>query len=189
MSEGANLATEIENAVADTTVLLEYLGRSPNSKLQGQFQDANQNNASLKLPISAPCGDYKTFLNELSSLWVEYKDKKTIAGNINLLNLSKLAFLFWSRDFLAFLAAPATAISVRFTQEYIRQRFVAGKTTEPNTETDRLSNDRLGVVKLARTMHRLTFSSVFVTIIAVLLSTYALSGQKIFLHAIYRSPY
>jgi hypothetical protein len=154
-----DLTAEITCAIADTSVLLEYLGRSPDTKLQGQFQDANPNNASLKLPIKAPCDDYKVFLNELSALWVEYKDRGTISGNVESLNLSKLAFLFWSRDFLAFIAGPATATSIRFTRDYIHHRFKKNKRADSSAAQD-LTHDRSGVLNLVNTMQRVTLNSI-----------------------------
>jgi hypothetical protein len=171
-----NLAEEISTAVSDTSVLLEYLGRLPDGRLQAQFVEADAKTNFSKLPFKAPCESYSEFLNELCALWLEYKNNKGIsAAPIESLKISKLAFLFWSRDFLAALAGPATADSVQFTNNYVSWRFVSGK---DNLEKAR-SEDTHGVLPLVISVKRLFRRAIIVLIIAVLLSVYALSGQKI----------
>jgi hypothetical protein len=61
--EAANLTNEIDNAVVDTTVLLEYLGRLPDGGLQSQFDESNAKSHFPKLPINPPCDSYQMFLN------------------------------------------------------------------------------------------------------------------------------
>ena len=85
-----NLAEEISTAISDTSVLLEYLGRLPDGRLQAQFVEADAKTNFPKLPFKAPCERYSKFLNELCALWLEYKNNKGIsAGTIESLKISK----------------------------------------------------------------------------------------------------
>ena len=49
------LEKEIKAAIRDTGILLEYLARAPNSRLQSQFRDARDRTApSMVIPIAPP---------------------------------------------------------------------------------------------------------------------------------------
>lgn len=175
ISEAPNLARDVEEAIADTELLVEYLGRKPDSRLQAQFDDS-PDKVSSRLAAKPPCESYLEFLNKLSTLWIEYaSDKKIPDGEFqcNGKPISKIAFLFWSRDFLACLAGPATAETIKFTRYYLLYRFPSKAYLSLPAKTAR------NPAKLARSVHWMFAWAYFITIVTVFLSVYALSGQKI----------
>ena len=173
-----NLKREIKDAIQDTIVLLEYLGQSPDSRLQAQFADTNDDSAIKRSSIKPPCKKYSTFIQFLSTIWSEYEhnDKKIKNEKITLDDVEndKYAFLFWSRDFLASLAGPATADTIEFTRQYSIQRFLP-KEQVKDPDDDVVRNAR----ELATSVKHLFNRSYAVLAVTVLLSAYALSGQKI----------
>jgi hypothetical protein len=101
-----------------TFVLLDYLERQSDNRLQAQF-DHTRKKMSLnfaKLAI-APCDEYEQFLPIFHSLETKPDVSLTVEDE---------AFLPLSRDFLAAVAHPATVETICITREYINTRNTCG---------------------------------------------------------------
>ena len=176
------LEKEIKAAIRDTGILLEYLARAPNSRLQSQFRDARDRTApSMVIPIAPPCDDYSEFLNRLTDIRAQYAEKSIITESRipASSHLSNKAFLLWSRDFLAGLASPATAETIRITNAFVKFRFPKVPKDE-NCESVENSDEYNRIAKdLVRTVKRSQRLDISVTVITLLLSMYALAGHQI----------
>jgi hypothetical protein len=124
--DGEIFEKEIKTAIRDTGILLEYLAREPNARLQTQFKDTRDRaGSSTAIPIAPPCEDYSEFLNRLTEIRSRYAEKTIISEDVerDASKLSNKAFLFWSRDFLSGLASPATAETIQITNAFVEMRF------------------------------------------------------------------
>ncbi len=110
--------------IRDISTLLEFLGQRADSRLQAHFDDTR---ADLTAPVRKlavpPCRSYRHFLNRLIAIEAgkpaSPQAAKQLEGDAK---LDDLAFLYFSRDFLAAVAAPATVDTIRVTGAYIRAR-------------------------------------------------------------------
>jgi len=95
-------------------VLLDYLERQSDNRLQAQFDDTRKK-LSLNSPkvAIAPCDKYDQFFARLAEL----REKSDIS-----LTVGDEQFLRLSRDFLAAVAHPATVETICITREYINTR-------------------------------------------------------------------
>src|SRR6516165_5585194 len=126
------LSQETARATEDVRILLEFLGRRADSLLQAQFEDTR---ADLGTPMRRlavpPCRTYKHFLNRFTALETKFHNSDPTQETPSSIppppeegdqELSDLAFLYLSRDFLAAVAAPATVESIRITNAYVACR-------------------------------------------------------------------
>lgn len=122
---------EIDAALRDTVVLLQFLGRASDGRLQSHFQDTRDQVAGTSSKkTTPPCKSYFEFLNRLSAIHGRFRKAEGQKDQDWLFELPKegdpalsdCAFVLWSRDFLAGVAAPATADTVRLTAAYMERR-------------------------------------------------------------------
>ena len=204
---GIDPQTEHARAFKDVWVLLEFLGQQADSRLQAQFEDTR---ADLAAPIrklaAPPCRTYRHFLNRLIS--ISYKLSGT-GSDVTILplpggsspegdeGLDDLDFLYFSRDFLAAVAAPATVDTIAVTRAYINARRLSPlarlvrainrysrSRAAPPTEITRPATDRSGdyadsAGRIARRVVFLEYGTVALTLITLGISAYALSGRLI----------
>ena len=190
------------DAIRDVRLLLDYLDISPDNRLLTQFEDTRPDRAAAAPPITKPpCSKYRDFLSRLAAIEKGTQEaaesKETVAPSVDP-DLDDLSFLLWTRNFLAIVAAPATLDSIRITHEVIQERsrlaflprlanwwkvslFSSGKTEHPKGDADAASTESIskGARWLARSMRRLEFWLVVTTIVAVLISAYAMVGKYI----------
>jgi hypothetical protein len=165
---------ELEDIIDDIVVILDFLGRSNDVLLQSQFSDTKGDRSPK---VSPPCGKYSDFLNRLTSIRVAHEktggiDGEAIVGDPP---LSDRAFLLWARDFLAALAAPASADSIRLTRTFLTQRFgkfSRGTQAEPDHFVKYASD-------LVRKLNRQYWIALCVSVLTVIVSIYALAGHQI----------
>ena len=201
---------DIDRALHDISALLEYLGTAPDGRLLGYFADTQgrigDGGAKRTVP---PCASYTEFLSLIFQVGEAFQ-----TGRQELLptlpapaegqpKLSPEAFVYWSRDFLSAVAAPATAESIRLTRDYVIRRARRwrwpgshGRTTPPPaTALPPLPQDSDAPVRkmLAKRLARwVQFSeriTVGVVILTVAVSIYALSGRLILANAPKLSPH
>jgi hypothetical protein len=199
--------------LTDVGVLLEYLGQLSDGRLQAHFDDTRQNIAQVVPRRTAPpCRTYAHFLNRLSVIAVAVRkgagvDQLQALGvpepqNTNALEndqgLDNISFLYWSRDFLAGVAAPATVESIEITKAYIRERIRSfallrwfhcalqswkrRQDALPDHESDPCdeSKRRRNVAgRLARQVCWLEWVGIVMTFLTLAVSVYALSGRLI----------
>jgi hypothetical protein len=107
----------MNRALHDIGVLLDYLNELPDSRLLGYFkatQDrVSEVGARNTLP---PCDSYPEFLDRLDAIAAAFQTGLKPAEHAG--QPGAVAFVDWSRDFLAAAAAPATASSIRLTRLY-----------------------------------------------------------------------
>ncbi|MBV8402037.1 MAG: hypothetical protein JOZ17_25440, partial [Acetobacteraceae bacterium] len=100
----------------EISVLLGYLGRQSNNRLQAQFEDTRSKLSSHPgqrgVPPETSYSAFNKKLNEASCDLAAGKD----------LTPDQVSFLEWARDFLAAVAAPATVESIEITRNYTEIR-------------------------------------------------------------------
>ena len=158
-------------------VLLDYLGRKTDNRLQAQFEDARTKLTNHPGQIAVPPEpSYRKFIADLNDI-----DGRCQSGQDP--SSAERTFLVIARDFLAAVAAPATVESIEITRNYTelrasaaRKRFrQAARTsdTEPGSEC---RNSAMWIARSVRSLERW----VFVTAVsAVVLSTFVMVGQSI----------
>lgn len=137
-----DVSTAILDVFEEVNILLEFLGRRPDSRLQAHFEEGRGNLAAPTHLLSAPpCSKYAEFLARLISIrrMVDVEDaegagaRHTVGpdstanaiqapANARPTPIDDLTFLYLSRDFLAAIAAPATVESIVATQAYVAAR-------------------------------------------------------------------
>jgi hypothetical protein len=202
---GIDLQTEHHRACRDVWVLLEFLGQRADSRLQAHFEDTR---ADLAAPIhklaAPPCRTYRHFLNRLVSisgrLSCSHPDVTVAPTSAGFPRegdegLGDIDFLYFCRDFLAAVAAPATVDTIALTRAYINARRLSplarlvravgrrrskasgsNKITEPTTDHNAYA-DSAG--RIARRVVFLEYGTVVLTLITLGISAYALSGRLI----------
>jgi hypothetical protein len=124
----------VESALRDVWVLIKFLGRADDARLQSYFEDAGGvTKIAVLRPISPPCRRYGDFLNRLARIQSDLESKKPLSVDIAPTDgssdgkspkLSDVGFILWARDFLAAIAAPATADTIRMTTVFLEHRAV-----------------------------------------------------------------
>jgi len=200
----------------DVRVLLEFLGQRADSLLQSHFDDTRGDLAApARRLASPPCKSYKHFLSRLASIGrrLSSPDRNdeppaTRLGPVAAIrvglgeairvgpfdedDLSDPAFLSFSRDFLAAVAAPATVDSIRVTRAYVNVRrhslwwrlsrwrpapFISpARPAAPAACDESVS---AGARRLASRVVIIEYSAMLMTLFTLVVSAYALSGQKI----------
>src|SRR6266403_5250544 len=129
---GIDPQAEHARAFKDVWVLLEFLGQQADCRLQAQFEDTRVDLATPIRKLAAPpCRTYRHFLNRL--ICISHRLSGT-GSDVTALaapagsppegdqGLDDLDFLYFSRDFLAAVAAPATVDTIAVTRAYISAR-------------------------------------------------------------------
>jgi len=204
---GIDPQTEHARTFKDVWVLLEFLGQQANSRLQAQFEDTR---VDLAAPIgklaAPPCRTYRHFLNRLVRISYRLSGTGSDAAAPSMPpgsppegdeGLDDLDFLYFSRDFLAAVAAPATVDTIALTRAYVSARRLspfarlvraikhyARSKVAPPTEAARpaidLSDDYAhSAGRIARRVVFLEYGTVVLTLITLGISAYALSGRII----------
>lgn len=194
---------EVNRALQDISVLLQYLGEMPDARLLAYFEDTQKHASDPGTrPAVAPCPIYSEFLNRLFRTEAAFQTGRPDELPVSFApspgekeGLSPVGFVFWSRDFLSAVAAPATAESIRMTSEYVvrrtRTRWLQsilrpgrhGPTPLPAAPLQRQDPDEDARKRLARKLAGRVQMLEYLTIVAVVLtvcvSIYALSGRLI----------
>jgi hypothetical protein len=123
---------EIASTIRDVGLLLEFLGQRADSRLQAHFEDTRgELSAPTRKLATPPCRTYKHFLSRFAAIEDRLRSPPmaTEAAPVPAGSppegdeqLTDRAFLYFSRDFLAAVAAPATVGSIRVTRAYIAAR-------------------------------------------------------------------
>jgi hypothetical protein len=193
---------DINRALQDISILLEHLGQMPEARLLTYFADTQNRMAnSASKNTVPPCANYPDFLNCLFMIASAFQTgRRELIPVIpprgdGLPPLDPISFVYWSRDFLSAVAAPATADSIRVTQDYMlcRARTRRGwrlwqrsrARPEPAAMMPPLPPDRdepirqMVARKLARWIWGFELLTVAVVLLTVTVSIYALTGRLI----------
>jgi len=187
-------------AVKDVNLLLEFLGQRADSRLQAHFEDTR---GGLTAPIgklaAPPCRTYRHFLSRLVAIGGPLPGLRGGAASIATApdttsegdeTLSDIAFLYFARDFLAAVAAPATVDTIRVTRAYkIARRYstfsrlLHRTRTRRGTQTesaDEMAHECVASAKrLAFRVVAIEYGAIAFTLITLTISAYALSGRLI----------
>jgi hypothetical protein len=196
----------MNRALHDIGVLLDYLNELPDSRLLSYFK-ATQDRILDPGPRNTvpPCDSYAGFLNRLDEIAAAFQTGRPPpgeeSGRSGSPTVGAAAFVDWSRDFLAAVAAPATASSIRLTRQYAiyrsRSRFAwLGKPIDwicnsvgcrLNTtsvlpplphDPDQLMHERFAR-RLAKWVQRFEWATMTMVVFTLFVSIYALSGRLI----------
>jgi hypothetical protein len=107
----------MNRALHDIGVLLDYLNELPDSRLLGYFKATQDRVSELGARNTLPpCDSYPEFLDRLDAIAAAFQTGCKPTEHAG--QPGAVAFIDWSRDFLAAAAAPATASSIRLTRLY-----------------------------------------------------------------------
>ena len=168
-----SFSKDVSSALSDIQVLIVYLGRQPNSRLQSCFRGAPRSKDGSAGKLTPPSKTYSEFLNRISSIQASFEVNEKIPEEDRVANngLTNAAFVLHARDFLSALSAPQTAESIRITNAYVSQRF-----KKNDNELDQYQISAAKTVSTVKWMQNLAF---VVTGLIVAISIYALSGRQI----------
>jgi hypothetical protein len=118
---------DINRALQDISLILGFLGTLPEGRLLSFFDDTQSKiSASAARTTLPPCASYSEFLNRLAEISSAFQTGQRPTtpppGPDGRAPLGPEGFVYWSRDFLAAVAAPATAESIRLTHDYVVRR-------------------------------------------------------------------
>jgi hypothetical protein len=192
----------MDRALHDIAVLLDYLNELPDLSLLSYFRPTQVRvlEGLTHNPVP-PCDSYAEFMERLDGIAAAFQTGRPPPDPYGSQGLGPVAFLHWSRAFLAALAAPATASSIRLTRQYAiyRSRWrlsrlwrplvqTPGRVGRPSTDAKPLPSlppdqedplyERFAL-KLAKWMRVFEFATWLVVIFTVLISIYAMSGRLI----------
>lgn len=198
---------EMNCALQDISTLLQYLGELPDGRLLSYFDDTRTHMADGGPRRSVPpCSSYSTFLNRVFEIDAAFQTGRfdglpacAAASPGAPEGLSSTGFVYWSRDFLSAIAAPATAESIRLTRDYMirrvrtrwlhtgwcvaRQRPPAVPATPVRPNDPAEATRKQLARKLANRVQRLIGLTIAALVLAVCISIYALSGRLILTNA------
>ncbi|HXT79716.1 MAG TPA: hypothetical protein VN702_09135 [Acetobacteraceae bacterium] len=191
---------ELDRALRDIAILLDFLGEMPEARLLSYFEDTRGRVADAATRATAPpCASYRAFLDRLSEISAAFQTGRVPPspppGPDGTPAIGAAGFVYWSRDFLAAVAAPATADSIRLTHDYMVRRtrtrgwrrWLTQSRPRPRPpdygpipphDPDEATRKMLAR-KLARWVHGFEWLTVGVVILTVVVSIYALSGRLI----------
>jgi hypothetical protein len=139
----------IEPVLRDVGLLLDYLNRLPEMRLERCFQSANQQSGMTQISrYNPPCASQSYFLTRITAI-AALEDKASATMDITepqvsnmdgskqiesgageAAHLGNLAFLIWSRDLLSALASPATLDTIRVTRAFRAGRMMNSRRTK-----------------------------------------------------------
>ena len=178
-----------ERLIEHIFVLLNYLQRQSDNRLQAHFDDTRLADARPLRLASPPCASYADFQSRLTRI-KETGISTTPSGDPK---VDDLTFLRWSKDFLAAVAAPATVETISITREYMRARAehalkswgewwqslhapASVRRAKATIKDERFQDTAHW---LARQLFWLERWTVLVTVLAVVLSAHAMVGRLI----------
>ncbi len=192
----------VNRALLDIDVLLNHLNELPDSRLLGYFEETKQRIVGGTTRSTAPpCDSYAKFLDRLHEVAAAFQTgcapTEPAATSDGRTPLGPIAFVEWSRDFLAAVAAPATANSIRLTRDYAihrarvgwlrrlvghggARRTASGDLLIPTLPPD--PDERIHqrcARRLANGVRRFEFYTIAMVLVTVCISIYALSGRLI----------
>lgn len=193
---------EVNRALQDISLLLNYLGELPEARLLSYFGDTqNRISDGPSKKTVPPCASYPEFLNRLHEIASAFQTGRftpqLAPAAEGQAPVSAVAFVYWSRDFLSAVAAPATAQSIRVTHEYILQRarscagfgWLRGMRQPPKPAAPHIMpvlprypqdvTAKMLAGKLARWVGGFEWITVVMVVLTVGVSIYALSGRLI----------
>jgi len=170
-------------------VLLNYLQRQNDNRLQAHFEDTRLPEVRPVRLAMPPCASYADFQTRLTRI----REKGISGERSGNPEIDDLTFLRWSKDFLSAVAAPATIETISITQEYMRARAehatqnwrdrwqnlrapASARKARPNGSHERFRNTAHWLARHLICLERFT---VLVTIVTVLLSAHAMVGRLI----------
>jgi len=185
----------------DIFLLLDFLETVNDNRLLAQFDDTRpKSGAPSPIVATPPCNSYHEFLRRLSEAQERVPPERPQGQPTEASELEDLAFLRWSRNFLASVAAPATVDSILTTRQFIQERARVALTppwkslwnwvvrrfrsspqpdANENREIPRDENPSRGAKWLARSARRLERGLLLITILTVMVSAYAMVGKYI----------
>ena len=190
----------MNRALHDIAVLLNYLNELPDSRLLSYFKATQDRVLDGRTRSTVPpCDSYSEFLDRLDEIAAAFQTGRAPPERDG--QPGPVAFVDWSRDFLAAVAAPATASSIRLTRQYAihRSRGLLAWLRTPlawvgNTigrrssdaqllpplppDPDQKIHDRFAR-RLANWVHGFELLTGTVVVFTLLVSIYALSGRLI----------
>lgn len=192
---------DINRALQDISLVLAYLGTLPEGRLLSFFDDTQGKiSASATKTTLPPCSSYTEFLNRITEIGSAFQTGQRPPtpppGPDGRAPLGPEGFVYWSRDFLAAVAAPATAESIRLTHDYMVRRarignwwrrlvilFRGGDDTPKDIPDLPASSDdttrKLLARRLAIRVRNYEWTTMAVVAVTVIVSIYALSGRLI----------
>jgi hypothetical protein len=195
---GTDGPEEADRTTKDVGLLLEFLGEHADSRLQAHFEDTRvELSAPIRKLATPPCRTYRHFLSRFAAIETRRRSPgaaaepaaaPTSSAPEGDEQLSDPAFLLFSRDFLAAVAAPATVDSIRVTRSYIaarRHSLLSRLWRRPH----RLGNScpapgsdgecALSAKRLASRVVLIEWFAVGGTALTLIISAYALSGHRV----------
>jgi hypothetical protein len=196
----------MNRALHDIGVLLNHLNELPDSRLLSYFKETREQVAQgVPRNTVPPCDSYAAFLDRLDAIATAFQTGRpppdAAPGSVACPTLGPLGFVNWSRDFLAAVAAPATASSIRLTREYAiqrsrgplswlrirlaRVRTAVGWPASSSSSSPTLPPDPDGriqqrfALRLAKWVQRFEWATVAMVVFTLFVSIYALSGRLI----------
>jgi hypothetical protein len=127
MSEDANFdplsRRGVERLVQDCTLLLDYLSRVPDARLDWCFEETRSRASGIPpTRMAAPPAETRSkaeFLTRLTNIGSQVREAP---ANTFPVDSTEIAFLLATRDFLSAIAWPASVESIRVTQSYCAER-------------------------------------------------------------------
>jgi hypothetical protein len=178
--------------IKDVGLLLEFLGQRADSRLQAHFEDTR---GDLTAPIgklaAPPCRTYRHFLNRLVAIGGPLPGLPDDAAQSTAQpdsapegdeRLSDMAFLYFARDFLAAVAAPATVETIRVTRAYIlcRRYSLLSRLLGQHKRARKIRDEcKAGAGRLARRVILVERMAFCLTLVTLVVSAYALTGHMI----------
>ncbi len=195
---------EMNRALQDITVLLQYLGEMPDARLLSYFKDTQGRVADgTGRRAVPPCESYADFLDQLFKIGSAFETGRAdqlpapLPAADGKGTIAPIAFTYWSRDFLSAVAAPATAELIRLTHDYMVRRArdwggcirslrgLVRKAPDVSASRPKLLPDpddltrKLLARRLARWVRGFERATILAVALAVIVSIYALSGRLI----------
>jgi hypothetical protein len=200
-TSGIDIGGERIRTIKDVGVLLEFLGQRADSRLQAHFEDTRGDlSAPIRKLAVPPCRTYRHFLNRLVSIGGPLPglavDSAMVPAPPNSQpegdeGLGDLAFLYFSRDFLAAVASPATVDTICVTRAYkiarrysllsrlrsaLRKRDVGVRNATPPGGGDECA---ASAKRLAFRVIAIEYGAIVLTLLTLTISAYALAGRMI----------
>ena len=192
----------MNRALHDIAVLLNHPNELPDSRLLSYFkatQDrVSEGGARNTVP---PCDSYAEFLDRLDAIAAAFQTGRPPPEREAQPALGAVAFVEWSRDFLAAVAAPATASSIRPTRQYaiyrsrgllawlgkplawvcdtVRRPPSAVQSLPPLPPDPEASIHERFALRLGRWVKWFEWATVTMVLVTLVVSIYALSGRLI----------
>jgi len=198
---GIDVEGERIRTIKDVGVLLEFLGQRADSRLQAHFEDTRGDlGAPIRKLAVPPCRTYRHFLNRLVGLTGPLPGLRVDATAAPVQphsppegdeGLGDLAFLYFSRDFLAAVAAPATVETICVTRAYkvarrysllsplLHPRRPRGVGARTATSPDSGDECAASAKRLAFRVVAVEYGAILLTLLTLIISAYALSGRMI----------